>query len=310
MIVPVDDVGVPGVTDLLARQLESGQDLRGPPRLLWAGPAGDGASQDRLGVAGHVLRGAPHPGAGRDGARAAERLAATPIGLDPVDGTVGNLRLAGDEGRVLHAQGREEPPRDIGLPGLGPFAALEQPVGEVRAGTRLGNSHVNGPNPGVQVPVAVAVALGPVLGAGLTVLGAAHRVGIGRQQDVDHGLQQTAHQVRGGLSQSLIEDSSRADNVRSDHRDDALSRTRWKADSKNHTVTAPTTNTRASHRQLHHTTGHYSLRLHALLENYQRIPLNVLGMKASWDADEFWQEAFKAGTEPRFSPDQYGQQVG
>lgn len=47
-----------------------------------------------------------------------------------------------------------------------------------------------------------------------------------------------------------------------------------------------------------------------LLENYQSIPLNALGMKANWDADEFWQEAFKAGTEPRFSPDQYGQQVG
>lgn len=116
--------------------------------------------------------------------------------------------------------------------GLGPFAALEQPVGEVRAGTQLGNSHVNGPDPGVQVPVAVAVVLGPVLGAGLTVLGAAHRVDVGRQQGVDHGLQQTAHQVRGGLSQSLVKDSSRADNVRSDHRDDALSRTRWKADSK------------------------------------------------------------------------------
>ena len=46
------------------------------------------------------------------------------------------------------------------------------------------------------------------------------------------------------------------------------------------------------------------------LEDYQRIPLNALGMKASWDADEFWQEVFKAGTEHRFSPDQYGQQVG
>ena len=53
----------------------------------------------------------------------------------------------------------------------------------------------------------------------------------------------------------------------------------------------------------------WTLRLHALLEKYQRIPLNALGMKANRDADEFWQEAFKAGTEPRFSPDQYGQQV-
>lgn len=105
--------------------------------------------------------------------------------------------------------------------------------------------------------MAVAVALGPALGAGLTVLGAAHRVGIGRQQGVDHGLQQTAHQVRGGLSQSLVKGSSRVDNVRSGHRDDVLSRIRWKVDSKDHTVTAPTTNTRASHQRLHHTTGHY-----------------------------------------------------
>ena len=104
--------------------------------------------------------------------------------------------------------------------------------------------------------MAVAVALGPALGAGLTVLGATHRVGIGRQQGVDHGLQQTAHQVRGGLSQSLVKDSSRVDNVRSGHRDDVLSRIRWKVDSKDHTVTAPTTDTRASHRRLHHTTGH------------------------------------------------------
>lgn len=108
--------------------------------------------------------------------------------------------------------------------------------------------------------MAVAVALGPALGAGLTVLGAAHRVGIGRQQGVDHGLQQTAHQVRAGLSQSLVKGSSRVDNVRSGHRDDVLSRIRWKVDSKDHTVTAPTTNTRASHRRLHHTTGHYRRR--------------------------------------------------
>ena len=160
---------------------------------------------------------------------------------------------------------RVETPGQVGVGdhrdqrGLGPFAALEQPVGEVRAGTQPGNSHVNGPDPGAGVPVAVAVALGPALGAGLTVLGAAHRVGIGRQQGVDHGLQQTAHQVRAGLSQSLVKGSGRVDNVRSGHRDDVLSRIRWKVDSKDHTVTAPTTNTRASHRRLHHTTGHYLL---------------------------------------------------
>ena len=31
----------------------------------------------------------------------------------------------------------------------------------------------------------------------------------------------------------------------------------------------------------------WALRLHDLLENYQRIPLNALGMKSNWDADNF-----------------------
>ena len=40
----------------------------------------------------------------------------------------------------------------------------------------------------------------------------------------------------------------------------------------------------------------WALRLHSLLGKYQRIPLNALGMKANWDSDEFWQEAFEAGS--------------
>ena len=40
----------------------------------------------------------------------------------------------------------------------------------------------------------------------------------------------------------------------------------------------------------------WALRLHTLLEKYHDIPLNALGMKANWDADEFWQEAFEAGS--------------
>ena len=40
----------------------------------------------------------------------------------------------------------------------------------------------------------------------------------------------------------------------------------------------------------------WALRMHSLLGEYQRVPLNALGMKADWDADEFWQEAFKAGS--------------
>ena len=40
----------------------------------------------------------------------------------------------------------------------------------------------------------------------------------------------------------------------------------------------------------------WALRMHSLLGEYQRVQLNALGMKADWDADEFWQEAFKAGS--------------
>jgi len=40
--------------------------------------------------------------------------------------------------------------------------------------------------------------------------------------------------------------------------------------SKNHTVTAPTTNTRASHRRLHHTTGHYRQGLHFSADDWGR----------------------------------------
>ena len=40
----------------------------------------------------------------------------------------------------------------------------------------------------------------------------------------------------------------------------------------------------------------WALRLHSLLGKYQRVPLNALGMKANWDADGFWQEAFEAGS--------------
>lgn len=40
----------------------------------------------------------------------------------------------------------------------------------------------------------------------------------------------------------------------------------------------------------------WALRLHTLLGKYRHIPLNALGMKAGWDADEFWQEAFEASS--------------
>ena len=42
-----------------------------------------------------------------------------------MDGAVGNVRLAGGEGRVLQAQGCEEPLRDVGRPGIGAGGARE-----------------------------------------------------------------------------------------------------------------------------------------------------------------------------------------
>ena len=68
--------------------------------------------------------------------------------------------------------------------GLGPFTAFKQPVGEVRASTQFGDGHINRADPGVQVPVPIAIALNPALGAGLTLLGAAHRISLGAQQGV------------------------------------------------------------------------------------------------------------------------------
>jgi len=106
--------------------------------------------------------------------------------------------------------------------GLGPFTAFEQPVGEVRGSAQLGDGHVNRADPGAGVPVPIAIALNPALGAGLTVLGTAHRIGLGAQQGVDHRLQQATHQVWRGLRKSLAEKTLRADNMRSGYRDDSV----------------------------------------------------------------------------------------
>ena len=56
-----------------------------------------------------------------------------------------------------------------------------------------------------KVTVAVPVALGDPLGAGLAPFGAADRVGLRGQQGVDHRAQQVAHEVRGRVGQGLAE---------------------------------------------------------------------------------------------------------
>ena len=156
---------------------------------------------------------------------------------------------------------RVETPGQVGVGdhrdqrGLGPFAALEQPVGEVRASAQLGDSHVNRADPGVQVPVPIAIALNPALGAGLTVLGTAHRISLSAQQGVDHRLQQATHQVWRGLRKSLAKKTLRVDNMRSGHRDDTVRVGCRRFLEGSHGDRAATNSSPTT--ALHHTTGHY-----------------------------------------------------
>ena len=47
-------------------------------------------------------------------------------------------------------------------------------------------------------------------------------VGVSRQQRIDHGLQQAAHQVRRGVGQGFAKQAGRVDNMGSGHRDDSF----------------------------------------------------------------------------------------
>jgi hypothetical protein len=106
--------------------------------------------------------------------------------------------------------------------GLCSLAALKQPLGEVGALAKLGDRHIDGADAGVEVPVAVAVALRDPTRGGAGVLGADHGVGVRAQQRVDGGLQQRAHQIRRRFGEGFTEQACRVDNVRSGHRDDSI----------------------------------------------------------------------------------------
>ena len=68
----------------------------------------------------------------------------------------------------------------------------------------------------------VAVAMGDALKAGFAPFGADNRIGISGQQRIDHGLQQTPHQVRGRIGEGFTENCRRVDNMWSGHRVDAF----------------------------------------------------------------------------------------
>ena len=64
-----------------------------------------------------------------------------------------------------------------------------------------------------------------------------YRIRVGEQDCLDHGLQQLTHQPRRGLRQGFAQQAGRVNNVWCGHRDGS-SRILWKVDSKDHAVTA------------------------------------------------------------------------
>ena len=102
--------------------------------------------------------------------------------------------------------------------GFGAFAALKQPLREVGPRTQLGDGDIDGADAGVQGPVAVAVALNQPARRGLSPFGAAHQIGVSREEGVDHVLQELAHHVRGCFGQQVAQHVGGVDNMRSGHR--------------------------------------------------------------------------------------------
>ena len=70
------------------------------------------------------------------------------------------------------------------------FAALEQPLRKVRPGPQLRDLHVDRADPSIQRALPVAVALRRPVRRRTSVLSTDDSIGIGRQQGVDHRLQQ------------------------------------------------------------------------------------------------------------------------
>jgi len=113
--------------------------------------------------------------------------------------------------------------------------------------------HVHRADPGVEVPVTVAVArVGPIGAAG-AVLGPADRVGLRAHQGIDERGQQVAQQVWGGVGQLLVQEPGRLDTGSSGHRM-LFSRVDLVGLSKNHAVAAYTSTTAPSPGPVSHTT--------------------------------------------------------
>ena len=105
---------------------------------------------------------------------------------------------------------------------LSTLAALQQPLGEVGALAQLGDRDVDRAHPGVQVAMAVAVALGDASRSGFAPVRADDRGCVGGQQGVHHGLQELTHQIWGRVGQEIAQQASRVDNMRCGHRETSI----------------------------------------------------------------------------------------
>ena len=79
---------------------------------------------------------------------------------------------------------------------------------------QLRHCHIDCADTGVEVAVAVPVAVVDPLGGSDAVFGAADGVGLGGEDLVDKPLQHLPHQIRGGLGEQIIQVRCRVDRMR------------------------------------------------------------------------------------------------
>jgi hypothetical protein len=203
---------------------------RGPPGAVLGGdhveaqhlavPTGVDADRDN---AGHVHD--PALLADPLGERVEEHVGVGPGVQRPVPERVHLLVQAGGESghlgagdaldahgldHVVHPAGRDA--LDVALGDnrregpLGSPAGLDEPVGEVAAGSQLGDGQADRAGPGVEVPVPVAVAHVDPFRADPAVAGAAQGVRLGRHQRVRERLDHPSQQVAAAVGLEVLAD--------------------------------------------------------------------------------------------------------
>jgi hypothetical protein len=120
---------------------------------------------------------------------------------------------------VVHPAGRDPLyvalANDLGECSFCPPARFEQPARVVAAFPQLGHGQVHGAGPGVEVPVAVAVAGVHSVGTALAVTGATDGIGLGRHEPLGEALHHLTQQVGVVLLELLAQPAERVQAVKS-----------------------------------------------------------------------------------------------